>query len=97
MADPDAYLRAQAGKLVVIDEIHRAPDLFGSLRGIIDERRRAGDRAGHFLLLGSASLDLMKQASETLAGRVEYLELAPFDAMKPPPDPGILSPRWRSS
>jgi hypothetical protein len=49
-----------------------APDVFGLLRGIIDERRRAGDRAGHFLLLGSASLDLMKQASETLAGRGAY-------------------------
>jgi uncharacterized protein len=82
LADPDAYLRAQAGKLVVVDEIHRAPDLFGSLRGIIDERRRAGDRAGHFLLLGSASLDLMKQASETLAGRVAYVELAPIDALE---------------
>lgn len=83
MADPDAYLRELAGKLVVIDEIHRAPDLFGSLRGVIDERRRAGDRAGHFLLLGSASLDLMKQASETLAGRVAYLELASSTPWRP--------------
>jgi predicted AAA+ superfamily ATPase len=94
MADPDAYLRAQAGKLVVIDEIHRAPDLFGSLRGIIDERRRAGDRAGHFLLLGSASLDLMKQASETLAGRVAYLELAPFDAMEAGDGAGGVNRLW---
>ena len=68
--DADAFLRAQVGKLVVIDEIHRAPDLFATLRGIIDDRRAAGDRAGHFLLLGSAALDLMRQASETLAGRV---------------------------
>jgi predicted AAA+ superfamily ATPase len=45
--DADAYLRAQAGKLVIIDEIHRAPALFEPLRGIIDERRRAGERAGH--------------------------------------------------
>jgi len=76
--DADAYLRAQQGKLVVIDEIQRAPNLFETLRGIIDERREAGDRHGHFLLLGSASLDLMRQASESLAGRVAYLDLAPL-------------------
>jgi predicted AAA+ superfamily ATPase len=71
-------------KLVVIDEIHRLPDLFETLRGIIDDRRAAGDRAGHFLLLGSASIDLMRQASETLAGRVAYMELAPIDALELP-------------
>lgn len=79
--DADAYLRAQTGRLVIIDEIHRLPALFETLRGIIDERRRAGDRAGHFLLLGSASIDLMRQASETLAGRVAYMELAPIDRL----------------
>jgi uncharacterized protein len=82
--DADAYLRAQTGKLVIIDEIHRAPALFESLRGIIDERRRSGERAGQFLLLGSASLDLMRQASETLAGRVAYLELAPLNVLELP-------------
>jgi hypothetical protein len=80
LEDPDRFLRAQAGSLAVIDEIHRAPGLFEVLRGIIDDRRRAGDRAGHFLLLGSASIDLMRQASESLAGRAAYLELAPIDA-----------------
>ena len=78
--DADAYLRAQQGKLVVIDEIHRAPGLFAILRGVIDENRRRGQRAGQFLLLGSASIDLMRQASETLAGRVAYLDIAPFTA-----------------
>ena len=82
LGDADAFLRAQAGKLVVIDEIHRAPAIFGTLRGIIDDRRAAGDRTGHFLLLGSAAVDLMRQASETLAGRVEYMELAPIDALE---------------
>jgi predicted AAA+ superfamily ATPase len=80
LADPDAYLRSQAGKLVIIDEIHRVPELFPTLRGVIDARRRAGDRSGHFLLLGSASLELVQQTSETLAGRIAYLELAPVDA-----------------
>ncbi len=77
--DADAYLRAQSGKLVVIDEIHRAPELFATLRGVIDERRRKGQRFGSFLLLGSASLDLMQQSSETLAGRVAYLDILPLD------------------
>jgi uncharacterized protein len=84
LADADAFLRAQTGKLVVMDEIHRAPALFETLRGIIDDRRAAGDRAGHFLLLGSAAIDLMRQASETLAGRVEYVELAPLDILELP-------------
>jgi hypothetical protein len=84
LEDADAYLRAQTGKLVVIDEIHRAPALFETLRGVIDDRRAAGDRVGHFLLLGSASLDLMQQASETLAGRVAYVELAPVNLLELP-------------
>lgn len=78
LAEADAYLREQHGKLVVIDEIQHAPDLFQVLRGIIDERRAAGDGHGHFLLLGSAALELMRQAAESLAGRVAYLDLAPL-------------------
>jgi uncharacterized protein len=62
----------------VIDEVHRAPELFRELRGAIDERRRRGNRFNQFLLLGSASLDLIQLASETLAGRIEYLELPPL-------------------
>lgn len=78
LEDADAYLREQRGKLVVIDEIQRAPGLFEILRGIIDDRRSLGERHGHFLLLGSAALELMRQASETLAGRVAYLDLVPL-------------------
>ena len=77
--DADAYLRAQAPKLVVIDEIHRVPELFAILRGVIDDRRAQGQRYGHFLLLGSASLDLMQQSSESLAGRATYLDMSPVD------------------
>lgn len=80
--DADAYLRAQNGKLVVIDEIQRAPGLFEVLRGIIDGRRATGERFGHFLLLGSAALELMRQSSETLAGRVAYLEMGPVDILE---------------
>lgn len=77
--DADAYLRQQQGKLVVIDEIHRLPGLFEILRGIIDERRAAGERNGHFLLLGSAGIELMRQASESLAGRIATLEISALD------------------
>lgn len=80
--DADAYLRSLIGKLVVIDEIHRAPELFATLRGVIDERRRKGQRYGSFLLLGSASIDLMRQSSETLAGRVAYLDILPLNAQE---------------
>jgi len=77
--DADGYIRSQNGKLVIIDEIHRAPGIFEILRGIIDDNRQAGHRSGQFLLLGSAALDLMRQSSETLAGRVAYLDIAPFN------------------
>jgi predicted AAA+ superfamily ATPase len=80
--DADAFLRSQGSKLVILDEIHRMPGLFEILRGIIDERRRDGQRFGHFLLLGSASLDLMQQSSETLAGRVAYVDLGPIQALE---------------
>lgn len=80
--DADAYLRAQSSRLVVIDEIQRAPGLFEVLRGIIDDRRAAGERFGHFLLLGSAALELMQQSSETLAGRVAYLEIGPVNVLE---------------
>lgn len=76
--DADSYLRTQTGKLVVIDEIHRMPGLFEVLRGIIDDYRAAGQRYGHFLLLGSAALDLMQQSAESLAGRVAYIEMGPI-------------------
>ena len=75
LSDPDAYLRSRTG-LCVIDEIQRVPDLFPTLRGIIDDRRARGDRAGHFLLLGSASLDLLQHSGETLAGRIRVRELS---------------------
>ena len=92
--DADAFLRAQRGALVVIDEVHRAPALVEILRGIIDDRRAAGDRSGHFLLLGSAALGLMRQASETLAGRVTALELAPVDVLELPARAGDSDRHW---
>lgn len=80
LAEPELYLEQHAGKLVILDEIQRTPQLFQSLRGLIDKGRRSGQGKGRFLVLGSASIDLLKQSSETLAGRIRYLELVPLDA-----------------
>jgi predicted AAA+ superfamily ATPase len=65
-------------KLIILDEVQRTPDLFAVLRGVIDQRRRNGETNGQFLLLGSASGVLLKQTSESLAGRVAQLELTPL-------------------
>jgi len=92
--DADAYLREQHGKLVIIDEIQRLPGLFEILRGIIDERRAAGERYGHFLLLGSAAIELMRQASETLAGRIASLDLTPFTLDETAPAAVSLDTLW---
>ncbi|HLJ63875.1 MAG TPA: ATP-binding protein [Stellaceae bacterium] len=82
LADPERYLADHEDELVILDEVHRVPELFQSLRGLIDRGRRRGKRAGRFLLLGSAAMDLLKQSGESLAGRISYLELAPFDALE---------------
>ena len=73
--DIESFCEETADHLLILDEIHRVPGLFAPLRSIIDESRQAGKRAGLFLLLGSASIDLLKQSSETLAGRVAHCEL----------------------
>ena len=78
--DPEAFLLAHRNRLVILDEVQRLPELFAILRGVIDQRRRAGESVSQFLLLGSASGVLLQQASESLAGRVAQLELTPFQA-----------------
>jgi len=82
LSDPEHYLADHEDQLVILDEVRRAPELFQSLRGLIDRGRRRGKSGGQFLLLGSASLDLLKQTGESLAGRISYLELTPFDALE---------------
>ncbi len=79
LADARGYLGAQRGRLIVLDEVQRVPGLFRVLRGLIDERIHHGEPVGHFLLLGSASIDLLRQSSESLAGRIAYLDLSPLD------------------
>ena len=78
--DPEAFLMAHAQQLVILDEVQRMPELFGVLRGVIDQRRRMGQACGQFLLLGSATGVLMQQSSESLAGRVAHVALPPLQA-----------------
>lgn len=83
LADPTFYLSSHEDELVILDEVQRMPELFTILRGLIDEGRRRGKKSGRFLLLGSASVDLLRQ-SETLAGRIAYIELTPFQVLEVP-------------
>lgn len=78
LQDPELYLRSHAGTTVILDEIQRMPEIFPVLRSLVDERRQSGEAAGHFLILGSASGSLLRQSSESLAGRISFLELGPF-------------------
>lgn len=84
LADPELFLSHYTERLVILDEIHRVPALFQPLRGIIDEGRRQHKGTGRFLLLGSASMDLLKQSGESLAGRIEYVEMNPLDCLEVP-------------
>jgi predicted AAA+ superfamily ATPase len=79
LAEPELYFADHVNELVILDEVQRAPGIFETLRGVIDEGRREGKGTGRFLLLGSAAIDMLAQSSETLAGRVALVELAPFD------------------
>lgn len=78
--DIEAFHVENSDKLIILDEVQRLPEIFAPLRGIIDQERRKGNRAGQFLFLGSASIDLLQQSSESLAGRIAYMELHPIDA-----------------
>ena len=80
--DPVAFLKSQRNKLIILDEIQRTPDLFMVLRGIIDQNREVGHQAGQFLMLGSASMDLMRQSAESLAGRITYIEMSGLNVLE---------------
>ncbi len=91
LASPRLYLERFEDRLVILDEIHRMPELFQTLRGIIDEGRPKGKGVGRFLVLGSASIDLLRQSGESLAGRIAYVNLTPLtalevDAQRPTPN-----------
>ena len=84
LADPELFLEQYAERLVILDEVHRTPDIFQPLRGIIDRGRRQGKGTGRFLMLGSASLDLLQQSSESLAGRIEFVFMNPLNCLEIP-------------
>jgi predicted AAA+ superfamily ATPase len=81
-ADINAFHEQNSNKLIILDEVQRKPEMFASLRGIIDNERRKGNKSGQFLFLGSASIDLLQQSSESLAGRIAYIELNGIDALE---------------
>lgn len=78
LQDPVSFFTQNKGKLIILDEIQRQPELFPILRSIIDQNRREGFKTGQFLVLGSASVDLLRQSSESLAGRIVYEEMSPI-------------------
>ena len=90
LADPELFLSRHANRLVVLDEIQRRPELFSTLRSLIDDNRHPG----RFLLLGSASPQLLQQASESLAGRISFHELSPFDVSEVQPTFAELPSFW---
>ena len=82
MGNASLDLSAHEDKLVILDEVQHVPELFQTLRGLIDKGRSRCIRAGRFLLLGSESIDLLKQSGESLAGRIAYVELGPFNVLE---------------
>jgi len=92
--EPALYLEHFSDRLVILDEIHRLPQLFQDLRGIIDRGRRQDLGIGRFLMLGSASLDLLRQSGESLAGRVAHVEMGPLDLLEVGECSGSLERLW---
>ena len=80
--DIEAFHRENSDKLIILDELQRLPEVFAPIRGLIDAERRKGNKTGHFLFLGSASIELLQQSSESLAGRISYIELFPIDVLE---------------
>lgn len=90
LSDPEAYLERHETSLVILDEVQRAPHLFPILRALVDANRSNG----RFLLLGSAAPTLARQGSESLAGRIAYLELAGLSLGEVGASPGALEALW---
>jgi predicted AAA+ superfamily ATPase len=82
LSDPEYYLRSNFGRLVILDEIQRTPEFFPLLRAMIDEQKRQGVSSGQYLILGSASRELLKQSSESLAGRICYIDLTGLNVIE---------------
>lgn len=94
LENPGLFFGKHEDKLVILDEIHRVPEIFQPLRTIIDQGRRKNKGTGRFLLLGSASLELLNQSGESLAGRVEYIDLPPLNCLEIKEDENELKQLW---
>lgn len=94
LQDPISFLSLHKDKLIVLDEIQRLPDIFMILRGIIDRNREQGRPAAQFLLLGSASMDLLRQSSESLAGRISYIEMSGLNLLEVSAEEDNLRKLW---
>jgi uncharacterized protein len=92
--EPQLFLERYEDRLVILDEIHRVPELFQDLRGIIDRGRRRGRRTGRFLMLGSASIELLRQSGESLAGRIAYVDMGPLDVLEAGGEAATLATLW---
>lgn len=91
LRDPEAFFELNSSGLICLDEIQRVPDLFAEMRSRID--RHGGN--GQFLILGSASPELIRQTSESLAGRISYIELTPLSLSElDAPEGIVLRQRW---
>ena len=94
LTDPALFLGQYDDRLVVLDEIHRVPELFQTLRGLIDAGRRKGKGKGRFLLLGSASISMLRQSGESLAGRIAFVDMTPLDCLEVDAPPESLTRLW---
>jgi predicted AAA+ superfamily ATPase len=94
LANPVLFFENAEDRLVILDEIHRTPELFQTLRGVIDKGRRKNKGKGRFLILGSASIDLLRQSGESLAGRIAYINLAPLSALEIEDDRAARERLW---
>jgi predicted AAA+ superfamily ATPase len=94
LSSPALFLSAYSDRLIILDEIHRVPEIFQELRSLIDQGRRQGQGTGRFLILGSASIDLLRQSGETLAGRITYVDMGPFDVLEVVEDRHELDRLW---
>lgn len=94
LTNPALFLEGVEDRLVILDEIHRMPELFDTLRGVIDRGRRKQKGKGRFLILGSASVDLLRQSAESLAGRIAYIELTALTALEIADDRAARERLW---
>ncbi len=94
LSDPILFLSHYEDRLVILDEIHRTPEIFQSLRVLIDKGRRRGNRTGRFLLLGSAGIELLRQSGESLAGRIAYVDMGPFNVLETGNAPENILALW---